>query len=176
MESTEEFPAKFPGCLDNERGCGRSRDLPSSIFDLNIDVRYTGAPRAPTHLCAYAVSRNAVNQSAIGPCIPSKSAICTFYSPGARFPFSSVRLPKRTRNLMAYDPFNARGFARYEIAKSKAGGQRSKNLSGMVGRTGRSRPWDRNLDDKYTSRTSQAGKSLILHNAPLPRPVPDRQG
>lgn len=52
---------------------------------------------------------NAVNQSIVLLCIPSKSTIRTFYNLGARLPSSCADLPKRTRNLMAHDPFNARG-------------------------------------------------------------------
>jgi len=71
-----------------------------------------------------------VNQSIVPSCIPSESAIRTFYSLGARFPSSSEGLPKCTRNLMAHDPFNTGG-ADMKSQKRKPGVKESRTYVGQ---------------------------------------------
>ena len=79
-------------------------------------------------------------------CIPSKSAIHTFYSLGARLPSSCAGLPKRTHNLMAHDPFNARG-ADMKSRKRKWG---AKDLREVIKRVVAPNP---NPGNKYTQRS-----------------------
>lgn len=103
-----------------------------------------------------------VNQSIVWLCIPSKSAIRTFYSLGARLPSSCADLPKCTRNLMAHDPFNARG-ADVNSRKRKRGTKGAKNLGEIIRRMVAPNP---DPGNKYDPAKESSEKSRDLSCSP----------
>lgn len=129
-----------------------SKSVVFTLF-LNIDVNNTNVMQS-FFVCMY-VSCNAVNQSIVRLCIPSKSAIHTFYSLRTRLPSSCAGLPKRTRNLMAHDPFNARG-ADMKSRKRKWGAE---DLREVIKRVVVPNP---NPGNKYTQRSRTSNLGIFL--------------